>query len=298
LLTAFERAEATDDEAERRSLLTFLIVGGGPTGVELAGAIIELARHGMEKEFRRFDPASARVLLVHAAPRVLPTFPEALSDRAKRSLERLGVEVLLNSRVERIDDAGVTVSGQRIPSRTVMWAAGVVASPAARWLKAEADNAGRLKVGPDLSVPGLQNVFCIGDTAASLAWSGQAVPGLAPAAKQGGAYVAKVIKARVESRRAPAPFAYTHLGSLATIGRKAAVADFGWFKVWGAPAWWLWGALHLGFLIGVRNRMSVMFDWFWAYLTYRSGTRLITGGPAAQGDQGVAAAVVDVKAAA
>ena len=297
LLTAFERAEATDDEAERRSLLTFLIVGGGPTGVELAGAIIELARHGMEKEFRRFDPASARVLLVQAAPRILPTFPEALSGRAKRSLERLGVEVLLNSRVERIDDAGVTVSGQRIPSRTVMWAAGVVASPAAKWLKAEADNAGRLKVGADLSVPGLPNVFCIGDTAAALAWSGQPVPGLAPAAKQGGAYVAKVIRARVEARRAPGPFAYTHLGSLATIGRKAAVADFGWFKVWGAPAWWLWGALHLGFLVGVRNRMSVMFDWFWAYLTYRSGTRLITGGPAAQRDQGLAA-VIDVKAAA
>ena len=297
LLTAFERAEATDDEAERRSLLTFLIVGGGPTGVELAGAIIELARHGMEKEFRRFDPASARVLLVQAAPRILPTFPEALSERAKRSLERLGVEVLLNSRVERIDDAGVTVSGQRIPSRTVMWAAGVVASPAAKWLKAEADNAGRLRVGPDLSVPGLPNVFCIGDTAASLAWSGQPVPGLAPAAKQGGAYVAKVIRAQVEARRAPAPFAYTHLGSLATIGRKAAVADFGWLKVWGAPAWWLWGALHLGFLVGVRNRMSVMFDWFWAYLTYRSGTRLITGGPAAQRDQEMPA-VVDVKAAA
>ncbi len=297
LLTAFERAEATDDEAERRSLLTFLIVGGGPTGVELAGAIIELARHGMEKEFRRFDPASARVLLVQAAPRILPTFPEALSARAKRSLERLGVEVLLNSRVERIDDAGVTVSGQRIPSRTVMWAAGVVASPAARWLRGEADNAGRLKVGPDLSVPGLANVFCIGDTAASLAWSGQPVPGLAPAAKQGGAYVAKVIRARLEARRAPEPFAYTHLGSLATIGRKAAVADFGWLRVWGAPAWWLWGALHLGFLVGVRNRMSVLFDWFWAYLTYRSGTRLITGAAAVQRDQDIAA-VVDVKAAA
>jgi NADH dehydrogenase FAD-containing subunit/uncharacterized membrane protein YphA (DoxX/SURF4 family) len=298
LLTAFERAEATDDEAERRSLLTFLIVGGGPTGVELAGAIIELARHGMEKEFRRFDPASARVLLVQAAPRILPTFPEALSEKARRSLERLGVEVLLNSRVELIDYEGVTVSGQRIPSRTVMWAAGVVASPAAKWLKAEADNAGRLKVGADLSVPRLPNVFCIGDTAASLAWSGQPVPGLAPAAKQGGAYVAKVIRARVQARRAPGPFAYTHLGSLATIGRKAAVADFGWFKVWGAPAWWLWGALHLGFLVGVRNRMSVMFDWFWAYLTYRSGTRLITGGAATQRDQGITAVAVDVKAAA
>jgi NADH dehydrogenase/putative oxidoreductase len=283
MLTAFEMAEATDDEAERRTLLTFLIVGGGPTGVELAGAIAELARHGMEKEFRRFDPATARVLLVQAAPRILPTFPEALSEKARCALERLGVEVLLNSRVERIDDAGVTVSGQRIPSRTVMWAAGVVASPAAKWLKADADNAGRVKVGPDLSVTGLSNVFCVGDTALSMAWNGQQVPGLAPAAKQGGNYVARIIRARVESRRMPRPFAYTHLGSLATIGRKAAVADFGWLKVWGAPAWWLWGAVHLGFLVGVRNRMSVMFDWFWAYLTYRSGTRLITGGSDSNG---------------
>jgi putative oxidoreductase len=281
MLTAFERAEATEDDVERRSLLTFLIVGGGPTGVEMAGAISELARFGMEKEFRHFDPAQAKVILVQAGARILPTFPETLSEKAKRSLERLGVEVLLNSRVERIDDAGVTVSGTRIPARTVLWAAGVVASPASKWLKAEADNAGRLKVGADLSVPGLPNVFAIGDTALSQAWKGQAVPGLAPAAKQGGGYVAKVIRARVEGRMPPKPFAYTHLGSLATIGRKAAVADFGWFKVWGAPAWWFWGAVHLSFLVGVRNRVSVMFDWFWAYLTYRGGTRLITGSSAA-----------------
>ncbi len=297
MLTAFERAEATDDELKRRSLLTFLIVGGGPTGVELAGAISELARFGMEKEFRHFDPAQAKVILVQAAPRILPTFPETLSEKAKRSLERLGVEVLLNSRVERIDDEGVTVSGARIPARTVLWAAGVVASPASKWLKTEADNAGRLKVGADLSVPGLQNVFAIGDTALSLAWSGQPVPGLAPAAKQGGGYVAKVIRARVEGRAPPKPFSYVHLGSLATIGRKAAVADFGWFKVWGAPAWWFWGAVHLGFLVGVRNRVSVMFDWFWAYLTYRGGTRLITGGGAATG-AGERVSVAPVKVAA
>jgi NADH dehydrogenase/putative oxidoreductase len=297
MLTAFERAEATDDEVERRSLLTFLIVGGGPTGVELAGAISELARFGMDKEFRRFDPAQARVLLVQAAPRILPTFPETLSERAKRSLEQLGVQVLLNSRVELIDELGVTVNGSRIPARTVLWAAGVVASPAAKWLKADADNAGRLKVGPDLSVAGLANVFAIGDTAASLAWNGQPVPGLAPAAKQGGIYAAKAIRASVEGRAAPRPFAYTHLGSLATIGRKAAVADFGWIKVWGAVAWWLWGAVHLGFLVGVRNRVSVMFDWFWAYLTFRGGTRLITGGSAIQ-DGAPAVNTVPVKAAA
>ena len=278
MLTAFELAETAEDEDTRASLLTFLIVGGGPTGVELAGAIAELARHGMDKEFRHFDPASARVLLVQAAPRILPTFPEALSAKAQRALEKLGVEVLLNSRVEKIDEHGVTVSGTRIASRTVLWAAGVVASPAAKWLDAQADNAGRLKVNADLSVPGVANVYAVGDTAASTAWKGQPVPGLAPAAKQGGAYVAGLIRARVEGRRLPGPFVYTHLGSLATIGRKAAVADFGWARVWGAPAWWLWGAVHVGFLVGLRNRMSVMFDWFWAYLTYRAGTRLITGG--------------------
>jgi putative oxidoreductase len=277
MLTAFELAESAEDQATRSSLLTFLIVGGGPTGVELAGAIAELSRHGMEKEFRHFDPATARVILVQAAARILPTFPEMLSAKAQRALEQLGVEVLLNSRVEKIDEHGVTVSGTRISSRTVLWAAGVVASPAAKWLDVQADNAGRLKVDADLSVPGVANVYAVGDTAASLAWKGQPVPGLAPAAKQGGAYVAGLIQARVEGRKLPGPFAYTHLGSLATIGRKAAVADFGWLRVWGAPAWWLWGAVHVGFLVGVRNRMSVMFDWFWAYLTYRAGTRLITG---------------------
>jgi NADH dehydrogenase/putative oxidoreductase len=277
LLGAFERAEASDDALERRSLLNFLIVGGGPTGVELAGAIAELARFGMEQDFRHFDPAQARVILVQAAPRLLPTFPEALSEQARRSLERLGVEVLVGSRVEKIDAAGVTVNGQRIPSRTVLWAAGVVASPAARWLDVQADNAGRIKVGADLSLPGLPDVFAIGDTALSSAWDGQAVPGLAPAAKQGGMYVARVIRVRIAGKPAPAPFRYRHLGSLATIGRKAAVADFGWIRLSGAPAWWLWGLVHVGFLVGLRNRVSVMLDWAWSYLTYRSGTRLITG---------------------
>ena len=296
MLTAFELAETVEDEETRRSLLTFLIVGGGPTGVELAGAIAELARHGMEKEFRNFDPASARVLLVQAAARILPTFPESLSAKAQRALEDLGVEVMLNSRVEKIEELGVTVSGTRIASRTVLWAAGVVASPAAKWLGAQADNAGRLKVQADLSVPGLPNVYAVGDTALALAWNGQPVPGLAPAAKQGGAYVARAIRARAEGRSLPGAFAYTHLGSLATIGRKAAVADFGWIRFWGAPAWWLWGAVHVGFLVGLRNRMSVMFDWFWAYLTYRAGTRLITGGSAADAGNAVSNEPVRVAA--
>jgi NADH dehydrogenase/putative oxidoreductase len=221
------------------------------------------------------------VLLVQAAPRILPTFTESLSVKAQRALEQLGVEIMLNSRVEKIDERGVTVNGVRIAARTVLWAAGVVASPAAKWLGAQADNAGRIRVESDLSVPGLPNVYALGDTALAMAWKGAAVPGLAPAAKQGGTYVAEVIRARVEGRTLPGAFVYKHLGSLATIGRKAAVADFGWIRVWGAPAWWLWGAVHVGFLVGLRNRMSVMFDWFWAYLTYRAGTRLITGGDVA-----------------
>jgi NADH dehydrogenase/putative oxidoreductase len=278
LLVAFERAEATEDDDERRRLLTFLIVGGGPTGVELAGAIAELARFGMEKEFRRFDPASARVLLVQSAPRVLPTFDPKLSAVAQRSLERLGVEVLLGSRVEDIDAEGVVVSGQRIEARTVLWAAGVMASPAATWLNAAADGSGRVKVGPDLGVPGLPNVFAIGDTALCLGWQGKPVPGLAPAAQQAGVYVARVIAARLAAAAAaPEPFAYRHRGNLATIGRKAAVAEFGRLRLWGAPAWWLWGLVHVGFLVGLRNRVATMTNWFWAYLTFGGGIRLITG---------------------
>jgi putative oxidoreductase len=237
-----------------------------------------LEKFGIEKEFRRFDPATARVILIEADPRILATFPAALSEAAKRLLEKLGVEVLANSRVEQIDAEGVWVNGQWIASRTVFWAADVAASPAARWLQAEADRAGRLKVRPDLLVPGLAHVFAIGDTALAEAWNGRPVPGLAPAAKQGGAYVARVIQARIAGRTSPGPFVYRHLGSLATIGRKAAVADFGWVRLSGALAWWLWGAVHIAFLVGLRNRISVMWDWFWVYLTFRSGTRLITGG--------------------
>jgi NADH dehydrogenase/putative oxidoreductase len=277
MLLAFERAESTTDPVERDRLLTFLIVGGGPTGVELAGAIAELARWGMEKDFRQFDPAAARVILVQSGARILPTFDEALSARAKLALEALGVEVLLGSRVEAIDADGVLVNGERIAARTVLWAAGVVASPAAHWVAAPADNAGRIKVADDLSVPGFENVFAVGDVSASSGWSGKPVPGLAPAAKQGGAFVARVIRAHVLGEPAPSAFVYRHLGSLATIGRKSAVVDFGFVKLSGAIAWWLWGLVHVGFLVGLRNRVSVMFDWFWAYLTYRSGTRLITG---------------------
>ncbi|MBN6739606.1 FAD-dependent oxidoreductase [Acidithiobacillus sp. MC6.1] len=277
ILSAFERAEAAEDPTERQSLLTFVIVGGGPTGVEMAGDLAELARYGMEKEFHHFDPASARVVLIQSAPRILPTFPESLSEKAKQSLERLGVEVMLKSRVEHIDQDGVLINGKRLASHTVLWAAGVVASPAAQWLNAAADRSGRVKVEPDLSVAGLPNVFVIGDTALANAWKGNPVPGLAPAAKQGGAYAARAIRRKVLGQPAPPPFAYRHMGSLATIGRKAAVASFNGVNVSGAPAWWLWGLIHVALLVGLRNRISVMFNWFWAYLTFKRGTRLITG---------------------
>ena len=277
LLLAFEQAENCADTEERQKLLTFVIVGGGPTGVELAGAMAELARHSLAGEFRNIDPTQARVLLVQSAPRLLPTFPETLSVVAAQSLQALGVEVLTQSRVEQIDDDGVLVSGQRIGSRTVFWAAGVMASPAAQWIKGEADSAGRLKVGADLSAAGLPDVFSVGDTALSAAWNGQPTPGLAPAAKQQGAYVARVIKARLEGHSEPPPFRYQHMGNLATIGRQAAVVDFGPIRLSGALAWWLWGVAHLLFLVDTRKRVSVAVEWFWAYLTYKRGTRLITG---------------------
>jgi putative oxidoreductase len=276
LLMAFEYAEATEDDAERAALLTFLVVGGGPTGVELAGAIAELTRYGMHKDFRRFDPASARIILVQAGPRVLPTFPERLSRIARRSLEELGVDVRTDSRVEFVDGAGARISGESIAARTVLWAAGVVASPAGRWLSAASDSAGRVKVDAELGVPGHPNVYAIGDTAACDGWHGKPVPGLAPAAKQGGRYVAGHILTRVSGKSRPPPFAYRHAGSLATIGRKAAVVDLGRIQLWGAPAWWLWGLVHVGLLVGMRNRLATLVNWFWAYLTFSSAVRLIT----------------------
>jgi NADH dehydrogenase FAD-containing subunit len=277
LLFAFEQAENAESAEVQREMLTFVIVGGGPTGVELAGAIAELARHGLAREFRAVDPSIARVILMQAGPRILPTFPESLSRHATLALTNLGVEVLTGSAVQRIDDEGVVVSDHRVAAGTVFWAAGVMASPAAKWLKVEADQAGRVKVVGDLSVPGLPDIFAIGDTALSNGWDGKPVPGLAPAAKQQGRYVASLIKARTEGRSLPAPFRYRHAGSLATIGRKAAVADFGRLRLSGAPAWWVWGLVHILFLSGMRNRMVIAFQWFWAYLTYRPSTRLITG---------------------
>jgi NADH dehydrogenase len=277
VLHAFELGEISLSDRERQQLLTFIIVGGGPTGVELAGAIAELARVGLAKDFRNFDPAAAEIILVQAGPRVLPTFPEKLSQIARRSLEELGVKVLINSRVRAIDADGVTINDQRVRAKTVLWAAGVAASPAAAWLNAEADAAGRVKVQADLTIAHLPNVYVLGDAALANSWNGKPTPGLASAAKQGGTFVAKTIQRRLRGDHSPCRFAYRHLGSLATIGRKSAVADFGFIRLHGARAWWLWGLVHILFLLGLRNRVVVALSWLWSYVTYRPTTRLITG---------------------
>ncbi|MCP3716295.1 NAD(P)/FAD-dependent oxidoreductase [Paraburkholderia sp. CNPSo 3281] len=277
LLRAFEEAETAADAAARAAWLTFVIVGGGPTGIELAGAIAELAHHGMDQEYRAIDPSTSRVILVHAGPRVLPTFPPSLSAAAERSLRKLGVTIYLDTRVLGVDQEGADLGKDRIASRTILWAAGVAASPVARWLKQPEDASGRIKVNDDLSVPAAEGIFAIGDAASSLGWNGVAVPGLAPAAKQQGRYAARVINAQLAGRRRPPPFRYRHFGSLATIGRQAAVAEIGPIRMWGAPAWWFWGAAHIAFLTGGPNRVKVMLDWFWAYVTYRRSARLITG---------------------
>src|SRR5712675_103497 len=277
VLEVFENAEVAVSEAERRRLLSFVIVGGGPTGVELAGAIAELARVGMEKDFRNLDPATAEIILVQAGPRLLPAFPETLSEVARRSLADIGVQVFLDSKVRLIDADGVLVNDRRIYSRTVLWAAGVAASPAAKWLNAETDKAGRVKVQADLSVPHLPDVYVIDDTALTHGWKGQPVPGLAQAAKQGGAFVAKAIRAKLRGEPVSHDFSYRHMGSLATIGRKSALADFGFVRLRGAMAWWLWGIVHVLFLVGSRNRAEIVLNWIWSYVTYRASTRLITG---------------------
>ncbi len=279
ILTAFEAAETERDPAARRRLLNFIIIGAGPTGVELAGAIAELARRALARDFRQIDPRAARIVLVEAGSRVLSAFPEALSERAYTSLQRLGVEVRLGVPVTAVDAEGVVVGSERIASATVIWAAGVRASSAAKWLKADADRAGRIRVQPDLSVPGHDNVFVIGDTALALDPAGNPYPGLAPVAKQQGAYVADLLRARVSGRAAVRPFVYRDWGAMATIGRNHAVAHlFSRYRFSGLFAWLLWGLVHIMFLAGFRNRLIVLMDWTWSYVTFQSGARLITGG--------------------
>ena len=277
LLLAFERAEVTSKAEERRRLLTFAVVGGGPTGVELAGAMVELARASIAGEFRHFDPASARVVLIEAGPRILPTFPAELSTYAHRALERMGVQVLTGTRVTEVDETGVQCGEERIAASTIVWAAGVVASPAAGWIEAERDSAGRVKVAPDLSVPGHPGIFAVGDTASVQDAQGRPVPGTAPAAKQMGRHAGRVIAARAAGRAEPGPFAYRHQGDLATIGRRAAVVSLGGIRLTGRIGWWFWGIAHVWYLIGFRSRVVVSFEWFWSYLTFQRGARLITG---------------------
>lgn len=281
ILAAFERAEVAASETERARQLRFVIVGGGPTGVELAGTIAELARHTLAADFRRIDPPSARITLVEAAPRLLMPLRSDLSEYARRSLAKLGVDVMLGEPVTQCDTHGVAVGSRRIEAATVIWAAGVKPSPAADWLAAKADRAGRVLVEPDLSLPGCPDVFVIGDAAAVENDDGTPVPGIAPAAKQQGRYVGRVIVDRLAGRPAPGRFRYRHFAHLATIGRRAAVIQFPRFAMRGRLAWWVWGIAHIYFLLGVPSPIVISVRWLWEYLTYGRGARLITGGESA-----------------
>jgi NADH dehydrogenase len=283
ILLAFEKAETESDPQERARLLNFVVVGGGPTGVEMAGAIAELANRALAKDFRSIDPRCARVILVEAAPRLLTPFEPSLSEAAKRSLEQLGVEVRLGTPVTTVDGEGVSVGAERIESRTVVWGAGVMASPAGRWLGAATDRAGRVRVQSDLSVAGHPDIFVIGDTAAANGADGKPLPGVAPVAKQQGQYVADLLIAR-QSGKPISTFRYRDFGSLATIGRKRAIVQMGRIRLNGFLAWVLWSVAHIYFLIGFRNRLVVATNWLWNYVTFQRGTRLITGMSGAQMD--------------
>jgi NADH:ubiquinone reductase (H+-translocating) len=277
ILIAFERAERETDPQKRAARLTFAIIGAGPTGVELAGTIAELAHDTLIGDFRNIDTSKTRVVLIEAGSRVLAGFPDELSAYAQASLERIGVEVVLGEAVTDCSQDGVVYGGKKLEARTIIWAAGVRASPAAEWLGAPADRAGRVEVAPDLSVPGHPNIFAIGDTVTIPAWDGKPVPGIAPAAKQQGRYVASLIKARLAGQK-PAPFRYHHSGSLAQIGKRLAVIDFGRIRLKGAIAWWIWGIAHIYFLIGLRHRLSVAMSWLWVYARDQRAARLITQG--------------------
>jgi len=276
ILTAFEAAERESDPLRRAALLTFVIIGAGPTGVELAGTIADLARDTLPADFRAIDTRMTKVLLVEAGPRVLPGYPDTLSDYARGALEKLGVEVALGEAVTEVGEGRVGYGGRSVRAETIIWAAGVRASPAALWLGAAADPAGRILVAPDLGVPGHEDIFAIGDTVTIAGPGGAAVPGIAPAAKQGGRHVARVIRARLAGRPAPGPFIYHHDGSLAQIGKSKAVIDFGRIRLRGAIAWWLWGIAHIYFLVGVRARLGVALNWLWIHARNQRSARLIT----------------------
>jgi NADH:quinone reductase (non-electrogenic) len=277
VLLAFEEAETAMDPVIRQRLLTFVLVGAGPTGVEMAGALAELAHSTLSRDFRHINPRTAHILLVEAGPRVLSGFPEKLAAFARRSLERMGVEVLLDTAIEAIDTNGVIARGRRIEAANVIWCAGVEASPLAQRLGVPTGKGGRVSVAPDLSVPGHPELFVIGDAAFVTGPTGEPLPGLAPVAKQQGQYVGELIARRVRGEPKPPPFRYRDEGALATIGRHSAIADLGWIRLTGWVAWVLWGVVHIFFLIGFRNRMAVFLNWIWAWLTYGRGARLITG---------------------
>jgi NADH dehydrogenase len=278
ILEAFEQAELAREESERRRLLTFVIVGGGPTGVEMAGAIAEVARQTLARDFRQIDPRTSRIVLVEAGPRILPAFSEQHSAYARDTLTAMGVDVMTSTPVMRCDERGVDLKDGRIDAATVIWAAGVVASPAAGWLAAEHDNAGRVIVRADLSLPGDNNVFVIGDTASVRGAGSTPVPGLASAAKQMGHYVGRLIAERIAGRSV-LPFRYRNLGTLAAIGRRAAVVEFGSLQLKGFVGWIFWSLVHIYFLIGLHNRFVVALTWLWSYVTFQRGARLITEVP-------------------
>jgi len=277
ILVAFERAERETDPESRAALLTFVIIGAGPTGVELAGTIADLANDTLPRDFRHIDTRKARVVLIEAGSRVLAGFPDDLSAYALASLQSLGVEVVLGEPVTECTADGVVYGGKKLEARTIIWAAGVRASRAAEWLNAPADRASRLMVEPDLTVPGHPDIFAVGDTVSIAGPDGNPVPGIAPAAKQEGRYVAETIRARLDGRKLP-PFRYKHSGSLAQIGKRLAVIDFGRIKLRGAIAWWIWGIAHIYFLIGLRNRLSVALSWLWIHARDQRTSRLITQG--------------------
>lgn len=281
MLLCFEQAERESDPARREALLTFVIVGGGPTGVELAGTLVELAHDDLRKDFRNIDTRQARIVLIEAGSRILPSFTEDLSRYAQRALERMGVSVELGRPVRECGPEGVVFGDRKLPSKLILWAAGVQASAAAQWLGAPADGANRVRAEPDLTVPGHPDIFVIGDTATLDAWHGKPVPGIAPAAKQEGRHVATTIRRRMRGDTAPRPFRYRHAGSLATIGKRSAIIDFGWIKLRGWAAWWTWGFAHIYFLIGVRNRLAVALSWLWIYTSGDRSARLITHDDAA-----------------
>ncbi|MDA8586413.1 NAD(P)/FAD-dependent oxidoreductase [Rhodobacteraceae bacterium] len=277
VLYAFERAEVAETVEEQKKRLTFVIIGGGPTGVEMAGSIAELAHVAMRRDFRRISPSDARIVLIEAGDRLLKAFPPELSDKAQAALEKLGVEVMTDTRVQDIDADGVSFEGGQIAAETKIWGAGVEVPYLGDWLGAETDRAGRVVVNPDLTLPGHDSVFVIGD-ASKVPWrDGLDVPGIAPAAKQEGKYVASLLLDRLRGGSRPQPFVYRHAGNLATIGRHAAVADFGRIKLSGAVAWFLWGGAHIYFLIGVRRPLLVAINWFSSYMFHSKGARLISG---------------------